>query len=391
MTFDAFVRRLYRFAVAVGLIEAAVVGAFLLVGPWWALGRGMPGAAVLIALLGLLFDWRALDVLLARAPALPQRGLVRLSVAVHLLALGLGGWSLARPIDPAWRLLSGSEPASDPRLAYGTDGALVMHTGAGQLLRRREVDWYDLLGPGNFAWEFHVGPDGDLWVAPRDVLRIDRYDPEADRWRAIGRPPGALESLAVGTGELLAVLDGRLHRADLIGGTWSEVQEVGRVRSVALAPGGAAALACGPRWWAREGGAWADVTPDTLGLGCSGAFVGGGGWRYVLTGGLWDDALWVAPPGEGFRRVTAPASDLRVLAPHPIDGRRAVAGTWGLGVWTTEDGGRTWAPLGLDRVQVRSLAVEWARGEVCAGSSNLVFARGVFCRPLPGGQPSAAR
>lgn len=391
MRAESFLRGVHRFVVGFTLLQVAVIGAFVLVGPWFALRGGLPGAMVLVAALGLLFDVKAFDVLLGWLPARAQAVVVRLSIAAHLAALVIGAVLWVLPVDPAWRVLSGSEPASDPRVVFGADGALVMHTGAGQLLRRREVDWWDLLGPGEFAWEFHVGPDGALWTAPRGSTRIDRYDPQADSWRAIGRPAGELDSLAVGTGELLAAIGGRLHRADMASGTWSEVREVGRhVRSAAIAPDGDLALVFAERWWSREGGVWTDVTPDEPELGFPEAFVGGGGWRYALVGGLWSGALWVAPPGAGFRRVSVPVSDLRMLAPHPRDGRRVLAGSWGQGVWSSEDGGETWTSLGLERVQVRSLAVAWARGEVCAASSNTFFARGVFCRSLQGGHPSAA-
>lgn len=391
MTVESFLRGVRRFVAGFTLLQVAVIGVFVTVGPWWALRGGMPFALVLIAAIGLLFDWRALDVLLGWLPAPAQRAVVKLSAAAHLTALAIGGWLLAQPVDPAWTLLSGSASASDPRLVFGTDGALVMHTGAGQLLRRRETDWWDLLGPRAFAWEFHVGPDGALWTAPRGMVRIDRYDPQTDTWRAFGRPPGELGSLAVGTGELLAVVGGRLHRGDMVAGTWSEVQEVGPyVRSVALAPDSDLALACGRRWSVRERGVWADVTPAPE-LGAAEAFVGGGGWRYALIGGVWSGELWAAAPGQGFRRVTAPVPDTRVLAPHPVDGRRVLAASWGQGVWRSEDGGETWTPLGLERVEVRTLAVNWARGEVCAGASNLMFVRGVFCRAFPDGHPSALR
>ncbi len=393
MKLESFLRGLHRFVVGFTLLQVAVIGVFVTVGPWWALRGGLPGAMILIAAIGLLFDWRALDVLLGWLPGRAQRALIRASTAAHLTALGIGGWLLAQPVDPAWTLLSGSEPASEPRLVFGADGAMVMHTGAGQVLRRRETDWWDLLGPREFSWEFHVGPDGALWTAPRGVVRIDRYDPQTDSWRAMGRPAGELDALAVGTGELLAAIGGRLHRADLALGTWSEVSEVGPfVRTVARAPepDRDLALACGRRWWARERGAWVDVTPDAPDLGSPDAFVGGGGWRYVLLGGVWSGELWAAAPGEGFRRVTAPVSDTRVLVPHPVDGRRVLAGSWGQGVWSSEDGGQTWSSLGLERIQVRSLAAEWTRGEVCAGSSNLAFSHGVFCRSLSVGQSSVA-
>lgn len=380
-------RGVHRVVSGVMLVQLVVVGAFLLVSPWWWLLTGLPGAALLMAALGLLFDWRAFDVLLGWLPARARRVVVRLSALAHLTVFLAGAWLVMKPLDPAWELQPGTDGVSDPILAFRPDGALLVHGGAGSVRYQGDDGyWYDLHAPGFFGWEFHALPDGALYVGPREPQRIDRYDPQEQTWRAIGRPAGALGDMAVGAGELLASIGGALHRLDLSGRSWSIEHGVsGPIHSVALAPDGDGALALGRRWWAREGGAWADVTPEgELGFP-NDAYIGGGGWRYALLGGgiFGGDGLYVARPDEGFGGVETPVGDLRVLALHPVRGELVVAGSWGQGVWVSRDGGASWASLGLDRVQVRSLAVDWRRGRVCAASSNLAWGKGVYCRRVP--------
>lgn len=62
-----------------------------------------------------------------------------------------------------------------------------------------------------------------------------------------------------------------------------------------------------------------------------------------------------------------------------VDGAAAAAGVDRRGVGA--DAARS---LGLDPVQVRSVAVDGGRGWVCAASSNLLLHGGVFCRDVPG-------
>lgn len=388
---EGFFRGVHRFVIGFRLLQLAVIGAFVTVGPWLALRGGLAGAALLLAGLGLLFDWRALDVLLGWLPARGQRVVVRASAAAHFAALAGAGWCLIQPIDPAWSMLEGTDAWSDPRLVYRTEGELVVLSGGPGRARRWDGEgWEDLGGPDFFAWEFHAGPGGSLWSAPSGVDRIDFLDAREGAWRAFGRGGQALGSMAVGVGELLAAVDGELLRCDMAERTCTKVTEVqGNVRSVALAPDGSGlALAIGPRgWWERRDGSWDEVESPGPEVGWPEAFVGGGGWRYAMAGGVWSGALHVAPPGRGFAPVEVPVPDLRTLVADPREGARVVVGSWGQGVWASEDGGGTWSELGLRQIQVRSVAIDWSRGTVCAGSSNLLFSRGVFCRDW-GGQSS---
>lgn len=360
-------------------------GAFLIVGPWWAL-RGIPAVAVFLAALGLWFDLGGLADLLAWAPAWARRAVVRLAVASHLI---VGGWGVVewwRPIDPAWTLLAGSADWPNPLLVFSQVDGFVVQSGDGRMRAWTGDDWRDLgEPPGGRAWQFLAAPDGALWTAPDGVARLDRRDPITGQWRSIGRPAGQLEELAVGDGELLVTVDDALHRLDMAEGTWSKEQLTGRVEGITV--GGGTALALGESWWSREGaGEWAGrAAPEEI-VRFYGAV--GGGWRYAWHVGIWSSDLHVAPPGRSFEPRTPPAPDLRVMVPDPDDGARVIAGSWGQGVWGSDDGGATWTALGLKRVQVHTLAVDWRRGVVCAASSNTIWDRGVFCRELPHGQPS---
>lgn len=380
---DRFLHGLHRAFSGFMLLQVAFIGVFVMVGPWWTVTTGLPGAAMLLAALGLLFDVTALGVLIERLPARAQRVIVKIAALQHVGVFLSGAWLVAQPVDPAWTLQAGTDTVSDPLLAFGTDGALLVHGGGGSVRRQGDDGWwYDLHAPGFFGWEFHATPDGALYVGPREPQRIDRYDPREQTWRLIGRPAGALKDLAIGTGEIMAVIDSRLHRLDMVNGTWSEVKSVGRAEAVALAPVGDGALVAGRRWWWREGGEWVDVTPPgELGFP-NDIYVGGGGWRYALLGGFMGGEVVVAGPGEEFRRVDSPVGDPRVLVVDPVDGRRVIVGSWGQGVWVSRDAGASWTALGLPKIQVRSLAYARRSGRLCAASSNLMWDKGVFCRVL---------
>lgn len=75
-----------------------------------------------------------------------------------------------------------------------------------------------------------------------------------------------------------------------------------------------------------------------------------------------------------------PVRDVRVIVADPTQGARAMLGSWGEGIWLTEDGGRSWKKLGLRTMQVRSLAVDWRHRRAWAASANLLFHRGVYSR-----------
>ncbi|TKC98229.1 hypothetical protein [Polyangium fumosum] len=72
----------------------------------------------------------------------------------------------------------------------------------------------------------------------------------------------------------------------------------------------------------------------------------------------------------------------RVLAVDPHDGRRVWLGTWGEGIWRSEDAGRTFQNLALEGLEVQSLVVDFAKKEAGAeawvAATNLAIPSGVF-------------
>lgn len=368
------------------LFKLAAWALFLLVFPAMCLARGLDGFALLLGLLGLFLDLKAVDLLLgwARgwAPAL-RRLMLLYHGGIALAGLVL----LASPIDQQWTLVAGTEDRGDLTVTWLPDGLVVGSGGGSSLLHHTDAGEIRSLDyRGGPSWILQTAADDTLWVAPPDHPRI--YTRDHDTWTELPRPAGYVRALAPGRTHVwlvtndLHVLDRRTHR-------WA-VPDVGEWSTgVALAPDEREVLVVGRRWFTSpDGQQWTDITPpdiDDLGRFPEAA-IGGGGWRYVFTSGLWSSTLHVrGPDDEIFSPRTPPASDLRVIVADPHDGRRVWFGTWGEGVHQSSDGGRTWQDLGLHRIQVRGLAIDFNNSppRVAAGGSNLMFDRGAFVRPLP--------
>lgn len=378
---------LQRFMLGWTHLKLAVWALFLLVAPAIWLQRGMVGAAILTGLLGLMLDVWAIDLLLGwtRGWAPTIR---RLLMLYHLGIAVAGGWLLMQPIDPRWTLLPATADINNVAVAGAPEGMLVL--GGGRLwLYPRDGEPAPLDYPGPFAWVAHTTADGAVWVVPRDEPQAFRR--LGDTWDAIPRPPGNVRALAgtrrlwlaAGTGLFsLRPEDGRPGRR----GRWDRFDECPHVTGVAVAPDDEAqVLVVGKVWCISPdaGGEWIDVTPtDEVGTFPEAA-IGGGGWQYVFGGGHLSSTLHVRGPGEPrFTTRTAPASDVRVLVADPRDGRRAWIGTWGEGVFATADGGATWTDFGLQKIQIRSMALDPIADRLSVASSNTIFDKGIYRRSI---------
>ena len=112
--------------------------------------------------------------------------------------------------------------------------------------------------------------------------------------------------------------------------------------------------------------------------------LGGQGWSYVYEGGMFSGSLVAAGPGStDFRPRPLPAIGACVLLADPEDGRRLWLGSWGQGVFHSGDSGLHWEDLGLQSVEVRSLAIDARHRRLFAASSNLMLRRGIYVRTLP--------
>lgn len=361
-------------------VQLIVWAVFLLIFPAMCLARGLAGAAILLGLLGVLLDVKAVDLLLAwtRGAAVHLR---RLLILYHLGIAVLGLVALLQPVDPAWTRVPGTEDRGDLVVAWLPSGLVARPYGGPTMLHTADgtIDYLEY--PGAPSWVMQPGPDASLWLAPSDENLLHVRD-AAGTWSAIPRPAGYVRTLAFGRGATWLVTND-LHR--LHAGRWTLVDACERPSSVALAPDDREILLVGKRWCTSpDGETWTDLTPpvDEFG-GFPEAAIGGGDHRYVFTSGVWSSTLHTRGPDDpGFVARTPPVSDIRVLVADPVDGRRAWLATWGEGVYQTTDGGRSWQTLGLGRIQIRSLAVDPTRTRIAVGGSNTIFDKGAYTRPL---------
>jgi hypothetical protein len=375
----------HRLGVAWLLVQLAVWAAFLLVFPAMCLLRGLTGAALLLAALGLFLDLKAVDLLLGWARGwAPTLRLLMIGYHASLAVAAVA--TLMRPIDPRWTRVPGTADNNDTTVAVLRDG-LAIGSGGGTFLTfhdDRDGSVRPLDYVGGPSWILQPGPEDSLWVAPTNDPKLHVRDARG-AWSQIPRPAGYPRALAPGRADVWLVADA-LHRLDRASGRWELVGACERPTGVALAPDEREVLVVGRRWCARvDDGPWIDVSPaDIEELGrFPEAAIGGGGWRHVFTSGFLASTLHVRGPDDaGFTPREPPVRDIRVLIADPVDGRRVWLATWGEGVHFTADAGATWRSLGLRRVQVRGLAVDFTRGRVVAASSNTIFDRGAYVRTM---------
>lgn len=377
---------IHRFVVIATIIKLLVIVGFVLVFPALCLINGMDGAAVLLGLLGLFVDIKALDLLLgwARgwAPAL-QRLVILYHASITLAGLVI----FCLPIDPQWTHVAGTEDRGDSIVTW-LQGGLVVGSGSNPIVQHYIDGGEDrsLEYRGGPAWAIQSAADGTLWVAPRLDNLLDMHD--AGGWHEYPRPAGYVRALAPGRTAVWLVTDS-LHVLDRRTSRWAMPEVVQWPSGVALAPDETEILVVGNRWaTSPDGVTWTDVTPpDVADVGRHPeAAIGGGGWRYVYTGGMWRGTLHVRGPDDaGFTPRELPASDIRSLVADPHDGRRLWFGTWGDGVHFSPDGGQTWHALGLRRIEIRSIAIDFTSTppRLAAGGANTIFDRGAYVRPLP--------
>lgn len=377
---------LHRLMVVWLIVKLGVWAAFLLVFPAMCLLRGLDGAAVLLGALGLLLDIKALDLLLtwARgwAPALQK-----LAIAYHALITLAGLVILFMPIDPRWTLLPDTDDLSDITVVWFRDGLMVGSGGGSNLtLINNASEQLPYANPGGPSWILQTAPDGALWTAPRLSDTLQRLD--TDGWTQIPRPTGYVRALAIGEDELWLVTN-TLHMLDLRQMRWAMPTVVDLATGVSLAPDTGDVLVTGRSSWHIRSAVdhtWTDVTPHDiadLGVRHPEAASGGAGWHYVITRGIFSSTMHVRSPEDPvFAPRTPPAGDLRTLVADPRDGRHAFVCTWGEGIHETHDGGHTWTDLGLHRVQVETIAVDWQLSRIAAGNRNTIFDKGVYIREV---------
>jgi hypothetical protein len=201
-------------------------------------------------------------------------------------------------------------------------------------------------------------------------------------WKALVKPEGNVRGLAAVGDRVVLALSTGLFWTDDHEAKWQRVAGSGFCSGLGASADGAHLLAVGAAWLASgDGGrSWRTLPRPAGAPDHPGAAIGPGPYRYVFQGGLFGGSLLVSEPDAAYTPRDLPARDARVLVVNPTQGRELVIGSWGKGVWHSDDAGRHWRDLGLQGVEVRSLAVDFSARRVWAGSANLLFKRGVFAR-----------
>jgi hypothetical protein len=384
---DGMIRRIHGIYLVFNYLKLAAWVVFLLLFAPVCLANGLYGAAVSLCCLGLF-----IDLMIFRRGILPmdrehQRLLARFFMAEHFILIVFAVFMMLRPIDGGWTRLPGTEEWSDPALVSlgrGRFAAFVSVGGARRVFatENRGASWSDTGYPDGFGWGIHYLEAADeLWIVPRREDVILRLRRDTGQWEESVRPPGYDPAAAMAGDRFFLAAGGRLYEYVRGQDRWSPFTRAGfPVREVAAAVEGSGirVLLTGREWMENDmKGGWRHVRPPgaVVAWPCPAA---GGGWRYVFQGGMLTGTLYAAGPGGPFVKREAPAPDLRVLAVNPADGREVWAATWGQGVYRSTDGGATWRYRGLRGIQVRAMAVDFDGGTVIAGSSNLVFEKGLF-------------
>ncbi|MBN1532368.1 MAG: hypothetical protein JXA20_06880 [Spirochaetes bacterium] len=384
---DETIRRIHGIYLVFNILKLAAWVVFLLLFAPVCMANGLYGAALFLSCLGLF-----IDLMIFRKGILPmdkenQRLLARFFMVEHCLLAAAAIFMMLRPVDGGWARLPGTHDWSDPALVSmgrGRFAAFVSVGGARRVFvtENRGAAWSDTGYPDGFGWGIHYQEARDeIWIVPRRATVVYRLHRDAGRWEEFVRPPGDNPATAMTGERFFLAAAGRLYEYFRDQDRWSLFTRAGfPVREVAAAPwaGGSSVLITGREWMENDAkGRWRYIRPAGIIVTWPYA-AAGGGWRYVFQGGMLTGTLYAAAPGEGFVERRAPAPDLRILAVNPSDGSEVWAGTWGQGVFRSTDGGASWRYRGLRGIQVRSLAVDFGEGTALAGSSNLIFQRGLF-------------
>lgn len=358
------------------------------------LANGMTGGALLCGLMGLFV---ALGVLRPWSRGGPrwrrifawvfglEQGLI-LPLAAVLMALPpSGGWTLLPHTVWSNTVLLHSGDALIGECSDRDGGGLVL------ALPRGSRRWHGLKYPGGHGWSLaYDATTRRLWVGPRAdrelyAVQLDTGGKAMGTWqRFANAPPGWLRRIAVADDRVFIVVRNHLFTRAPFEARWRSISCGGRICSdvdVDVGDGRRTVLAVGRRWReSHDGGAtFVDVTPPGE-LPRLPRVALGGGWRYVYAGGMFGGSLHVAAPGQGFEKRALPVRDIRILVADPSDGKHAWLGSWGEGVYRTVDGGRSWQAMGLERNEVRTLAVDWRSKIAYVATANTVFHRGIWSR-----------
>lgn len=373
---------------AVVLTKLAAWAVFLLVFPVITYRNGMYAATVLLAVLGLLLDLTELGSLVPEAaPRAVRRGVIASAALLHVALLVAGAARVVFPQYGAWQPITGTD---------GWSGALLVQAPRGPIVAVGGAQPYVLGADGRFAPLVGIkAPVQPLGAGSRRVWLVGIEGRDAwghDGASSIHVPLG--RGFSEGRG-LLRPVEGAafddalllLRRETLVRVDLEGREEVVIERGVSsVAIDGARVIAVGARLHVSEDGGRSFVDRGPLPFKAPRVHAGGGSY-YVVQVGVLSSELCASEGGGALEAREAPVHDVRELAVDPRDGRRLWLASWGEGVWSSEDGARTWRARGLEGLEIHALAARPGRtrdgaalpgDEVLAVGANLAVPAGIF-------------
>lgn len=313
----------------------------------------------------------------------------------HSVIIGIALWQFFQPAHDGWQRVDFAPFRMSVKLFQPRPHTLIVSArGSHYTTRTGQEAWSPIsrLAPTFSGWVAHYEPLRKwYWFGMHKGGYLNIYDPATKRWRGTVCPKGQTRALTSWNGRLFLVANGRLYTAHHPYDTWEQVQQ-GKICRFC---GGIAAtpyhprpllLTVGKRWHqSHDGGKnWRDVTPPgNVPLSWGKAAISRKGWRYVYKGETWGSGhLYVGAPGKPFVRRDLPRADIRILITHPSREQTIWIGTWGVGIYQSNDAGKTWIALGLQHHENRFLAFDPISHKLYASSDNMFYGAGLYVKTL---------
>jgi hypothetical protein len=374
------------------IFQIAVWTVFLVVFPPVLLVRGLLFAALTTSVLGLFLTY---SVFWRPGGLMPVRHRWKACFplfALHLTVAALGLFQLSRPLSGGFTYVDESEKWARINALTRAGERVFLFLGSGEeskalvLEADGDGELKDHLDyPGAFGWVvLYNAAQDELIVSESRSSTLWTYSLAEKKWSPLHRPEGLSQQAAVLNGRLFMVIESRLFMSNEAKSRFEEIPEVGRCFAVAASPdpSNPVVLATGSRVFESPdaGKTWRDISPAPSPLVHAEAAIGGGGFLYIFEGGMFGSHFYVGEPGRPLEERRLPDSDTRVMVANPRDGREVWAASWGGGVHRSRDAGRTFELVGLDRVEVGTMLVDFDAHKVFVPSWNMAFNKGYFWR-----------
>lgn len=168
------------------------------------------------------------------------------------------------------------------------------------------------------------------------------------------RPPGYLsDALIDSNGNMWAIIKSKLWK--MTDGHWHQALST---EASGVCSQNNRVVVVGKKVWQESldgGKSWRDMTPKSPSISYPSCAIKETLWVFGDSGKFSSSTLWIKAKQNWIKRPL-PVRDLRKFKVDSKIPGAAVLGAWGEGVWKTKDFGVTWEDLGLQGVEVRSIA-----------------------------------